>query len=229
MGILITGASSGFGACIKSLINQAEVLKRDASTNYYEMPTVKKKIDVIWHNGYRPCKSKEDILFNLDLLKQLVSMKPNKFIFASSVDVISSDSYYAEMKRQSEDFIKKNLPCYLILRMTAQVSANMRKNHLHLIKTNGELTLAANSRFSYVRSKDIVRFVAEKYLERNCFRAVENVPATDTISLEQVASFFSTTPKFGRFTYDCALPSVSEGWREYIKSSNVAISEYLKN
>ncbi len=210
---LITGTSSGLGKYLYNKLGGISINREKIQKNGAE---------IIIHCAFNSQQSPKDIeqyfRDNVLLTEELTNMPHKKFIFISSVDVYpknsnrhiedeiidinNADNLYAKTKLLSEEVVRKNCPNFLILRCSALLGKDSRKNSLIKIiqDDNPTLTLSPDSSFNYILHKDVLGFIklaAEKDLQ-----GIYNLASSDNITLSKVAGLFKRKVNFGNYIYN---------------------------
>lgn len=217
---LITGSSSGLG---KYLYDNLGGFSLNRQTTKGEREKIKKDgAEVIIHcafNSDRDPKNLDQYLKdNVLLTEELTHFPYKKFIFISSVDVYPKDSnkhsedeiidvgkvdgIYAVTKLMSEDLVKKNCSNFLILRCTALLGKDSRKNSLiKILKDNKPtLTLSGKSTFNYILHSDILNFI--KLAIKKNLQGIYNVASSENITLSEANNLFKKQVNFGDYIYN---------------------------
>ena len=118
------------------------------------------------------------------------------------IDIHDIDNLYAKTKLLSEDIVKKNCPNFLILRCSALLGKNARRNSLIKImkEKRPTLTLSGNSMFNYILHKDVLRFI-KVALEKD-LQGIYNLSSSENISLKGVADLLKKHVNFGNYIYN---------------------------
>lgn len=213
MKILISGTSSGLGKYLHEnlggiSLNREKIQQNDAG--------------IIIHCAFNSEQNPTDIdqyfRDNVFLTEELTNIPHKKFIFISSVDVYpknsdihiedeildinKTDSLYAKTKILSEEVVKKNCPNFLILRCSALLGKDSRKNSLIKIiqDENPTLTLSSDSSFNYILHKDVSDFI--KLAIEKDLQGIYNLVSSNNITLKQVANLVNKKVSFGEYKYN---------------------------
>lgn len=217
---LITGASSGLGKYLHRNLG-GTAWNRQASEK--EREKIKKNgADIIIHCAFNSEKDPKDtnqyFEDNVLLTEELTQIPHKKFIFISSVDVYPKNSnkhiedeivviknaegLYAKTKLLSEDVVKKNCPNFLILRCSALLGKDSRRNSLIKIIKDGKSTLILSEKsvFNYILHSDVLDFI--KLSIRNDLVGIYNLASSKNITLKQVADLVKKKVTFGDYVYN---------------------------
>jgi len=155
---------------------------------------------------------------NLYLTQELAAVPHRKFIFISTVDVYPKIGHrfteaepidvnavsgiYALSKLMSESVVRSRGSEHLILRCSALLGPDIRRNSLIKILEDDPciLTLRADSRFNYILHEDLADFI--EFAMQNGLGGTYNAASNETVTLAAVAAEFGKTIRFGSFRYD---------------------------
>lgn len=184
---------------------------------------------------------------NLFLTQRLVSMPHHRFVYISSVDVYpktpgphretdplqidSARGVYAMTKLMSEAVVLRAAQHPLILRPTALLGANSRRNSLiRLIEDDPRpLSLSGDSAINYVLHEDVADFIAMA-LETG-LEGTYNAASTGTVTLAEVAERHGKRTAFGRYLYDVGSidnARIAALWPAFARSSREAVELFLR-
>lgn len=247
--LLITGTSSGLGKYLHENLGGTG-WNRQASEK--ERKDLKKNgAEIIIHCAFNSQQSPKDIeqyfRDNVLLTEELTNILHKKFIFISSVDVYPKNSnihiedeildankeedLYAKTKLLSEDLVKRNCPNFLILRCTALLGKDARRNSLIKIikEKKPTLTLSGNSMFNYILHKDVLSFI-KLALEKD-LQGIYNLSSSENISLKAIADLLKKHVNFGNYIYNVGNidnTKASSLFSNLKKTSSKAIAEFLE-
>lgn len=200
--VLVSGSSSGLGAYLTykfgyDAVSFDRVVGRPKLTVPYD------GYELIVHAAFgMPIQwqlEKDYIDSQVALAKSLLQLPSKKYIFISSIDVMSSIdnlSLYAKAKREVEA-IFQSVSNSLILRPGALIGRGMRANQILKIARGDDinLTLSKFSTFSIVFYEDVFSAITAKP------KGVYALTANRTVSLEEIARRFYKKPRWGTFRY----------------------------
>ena len=240
---LITGTSSGLGKYLHGNLGGIPINREKIQKNGAE---------IIIHCAFNSQQSPKDIeqyfRDNVLLTEELTNIPHKKFIFISSVDVYpknsnrhiedeiidinNADSLYVKTKLLSEEVVKKNCPNFLILRCSALLGKDSRKNSLIKIIQGDSptLTLSPDSSFNYILHKDVLEFIKlalEKDLE-----GTYNLTSSNNITLKEVSVLFNKKVKFGSYIYNVGYIDNSKAISvtpSFQKTSREVINEFVRS
>lgn len=240
--LFITGTSSGLGKYLHGNLGGISINRKKIQKNGAE---------IIIHCAFNSQQSPKDIeqyfRDNVLLTEELTNAPHKKFIFISSVDVYpknanrhvedeivdvkDAEGLYAKTKLLSEDVVKKNCPNFLILRCSALLGKDSRKNSLIKIiqDDNPTLTLSPDSSFNYILHKDVLEFI--KFAIEKNLQGIYNLVSHKNITLKQAADLVKKKVNFGRYVYSVGyidnskITSITPSFK---KTSGEVIRQYLK-
>ena len=201
---LITGTSSGLGKYIFESTNSI-LYDRNKPDMYNKI-----KYNFIIHAAHGKQLNNQSFIdyyySQYAILKNLLKLKFNKFIFISSIDTCSDEdnlSNYALCKIKLENHIKNTSSNYQILRPGLLIGYDMRVNQLLKVAINqtSQLTLSPRSTFGLVFYNDILSIINSNY------SGTMNVLPPRIVSLQEVSDYFNTTPNWGDYIYQTPLVS----------------------
>lgn len=224
---LITGTGSGLGRfLVKSFSGSLFDHKRIKSELEYHR---RRRYDCIVHCGFdtrNELYAKELYPYyqsNFRLLEKLLSIKHKLFVFISSVAVYPND--HADCKEDDVIHLKDQVSIYgyakliaeqiaiaqatssLILRPVSIVGPEARQNNIMKVLQNekASLTLKPDSRYNLVSQEQIAQFIQFAY--HNEITGIFNVGATDTATIEEIATAVGCRSTFGKHLYE--VPTIS--------------------
>ncbi len=247
---LITGTSSGLGKYLHGNLGGVG-WNRQASEK--EREEIKKNgAEIIIHCAFNsennPKNSDQYYNDNVLLTEELTKIPHKKFIFISSVDVYPKntqkhsedeildiyniDGLYGKTKLMSEQIVKKNCTNFLILRCTAFLGKDSRKNSLLKIIQDEKpiLTLSEKSIFNYILHSDVSAFI--KLSIRNDLAGIYNLASSKNITLKQVADLVKKKVTFGDYVYNVGNIDNSKTtaiFQAFKKSSLEVITEFVSH
>jgi nucleoside-diphosphate-sugar epimerase len=220
--ILVTGANSGLGKYLCNRFNGVGFVRASSFSDIMYQAS-QNPFSTIIHAAFDPrhdvCSSNLQAYLQDTILltKKLVQIPHHSFIFISTCDVYPKneelhlenediklnavDSIYGISKLMSEAIVQAEACNPLVLRPTALLGLDARKNSLSKILTekNATLTLSEQSTFNYVLHSDVAEFI-EKAL-KSSLTGIYNIAASTHVSLGDVADFFKCTARFGNYIY----------------------------
>lgn len=247
MNLVITGVRSGLGKYLHDELGGIGLTRQNLEEETKRLQ--KNGVDIIVHcaaNASRNVTS--DSLYgfledNVLLTQRLTKIPHKKFIYLSSVDVYpkngtehqedevipldSLDNLYGVTKLMSESIVRKKCPNSLILRETAFLGKESRKNSLKRILEEEPciLSLSGDSVFNYICYSHMLDFI--KLSVDQDLQGIYNLAASENITLSEVAEEFRKKPHFGTYRYDVGtisnqktvkvLPALQRTSKEMIK------------
>lgn len=239
---LITGTASGLGKYLHEYLGGASLNRRKITTL---------GADVIIHCAFNSQQNPKDMeqyfRDNVLLTEELTKLLHKKFIFISSVDVYPKnsnrhtedeiidihnvESLYAKTKLLSEDVVKKNCSNFLILRCSALLGKDARRNSLIKIieEKNPTLTLSGDSMFNYILHEDVLSFI--KVASEKDLQGIYNLASSKNITFKKVANLLKKEVTYGNYIYNVGdidntkIISISSNFK---KTSEEVIRQFLK-
>ena len=215
MKALITGTNSGLGKWLSKQFkncdefirgsNISDFIKKEMAPDGsgYTIP----KYDLIIHCAGCVQHSNWDNvgldLFedNVFLTRDLTRIPHEKFVFISSIDE-AKDTPYGVTKRLSEIIVKQLCDNYLILRPSALLGKEMKKNSFQKIVNGEDIALTKNTVMNYILYEDVLNAIASNY------RGTKVLRSSSDITIEEVVNIFEKKLEYGDIHYEV----------EYIKS-----------
>lgn len=197
--ILITGTSSGLGKFLsKSLPGCVSVTRENKHYPNLEY-------DLIIHCAYNT-KEKADkykiLQDNIFFTKNLCKLKTKKFVYISTIDVYKEEkNEYNILKSLAESIIRKECKNYLLLRCSAMIGKDMRKNNLLKIIEDNEpiLSLTKDSTFNFIRHEQILQIIVDSF-DKN-ISGIYDVVSNNNVMLEEISKFFEKNCQYGSYKY----------------------------
>jgi dTDP-4-dehydrorhamnose reductase len=249
--ILVTGSNSGLGKyCTKFFngipftrqSNFADIYKRSESNPYQAIIhcAFNAKPDIDSNNLYSYLND------TVMLTRKLLQVPHKNFIFISSADVYpqtndihSEDeiikldgvrNIYGIAKLMSESIIQKEANTPLILRTTALLGQDARKNSLMKILTQDQvkLTLASQSSFNYILHQDVANFITKSLADN--LMGIYNLAASSTVTLGEVSEHYQRKVEYGNYHYvsgGISNKKASEIYPGFNKSSFDTIKQFI--
>ena len=155
--ILITGTNSGLGKWLSTQLAHCDKFTRNDKISDFEQHTYDLIIHcaaTVTHCGWKnaPYSLFEDNVF---LTRELVKIPHKKFILISSIDQIKN-SPYGVSKRLAEIVVRDFCDKYLILRPSALLGKEMRKNSFQKILSNEDIPLTPQTIMNYILYEDVL-------------------------------------------------------------------------
>lgn len=216
MKILITGTNSGLGKWLSKQFPNCDEFTRESKLRDY--PSGKQwapdgsgysyvPYDLIIHCAGNVQHSNWDNveldLFedNVFLTRNLIKIPHKKFIYISSIDE-AKNSPYGITKRISEIIVKDLCNDYLILRPSALLGKEMKKNTFQKIVSGENIALTKNTVMNYILYEDVLKSIQDGYSGTKVLRS------NDDMTIEEVVNVFNKKIEFGDIHYEV----------EYVKS-----------
>ena len=138
---------------------------------------------------------------NVFLTRDLISIPHKKFVYISSIDE-AKNSPYGVTKRISEIIVKELCSEYLILRPSALLGKEMKRNTFQKIVSGENIALTKDTVMNYILYEDILKSVEDGYTGTKVLRS------NSDITIEEVVNIFDKKLEFGDIHYEV----------EYVKS-----------
>jgi nucleoside-diphosphate-sugar epimerase len=203
--VLVTGVKSGLGKYIKSNLPSVGLCRNryeDIFLNYSV-----NKFDAIIHCAFNSKRDIDDYYTyyqdNLALTERLCKLNFKKFIYISSVDVHKKElTPYNLTKRIAESIVKRNCKNHVIIRPSAILGKDIRRNSLIKIieDASPKLTLSGESTFNYVLQRDLLEFI-NKIRHEDLVGEYDFVSSTN-VTLNEIQSVCGKSVEFGEYTYE---------------------------
>ena len=215
MKVLITGTKSGLGKWLSKQFKNCDEFIRGSNISDF----IKKEMapdgsgfsipryDLIIHcAGCIQHSNWDNVgvdLFedNVFLTRDLTKIPHKKFVFMSSIDE-AKDSPYGVTKRLSEIIVKQLCDDYLILRPSALLGKEMKKNTFQKIVNGEDIALTKNTVMNYILYEDILDAINSNQ------KGIKVLRSNGNITIGEVVDIFEKKLKFGEIHYEV----------EYIKS-----------
>jgi len=194
----ITGASSGLG---KFLLHELDANRITRDKESYKISECREISKIIHCGSGRISKELNSDAFikeQLSLFESLLDLKHDKFIYISSIDVLSNRmNPYIYVKKNIEEQIIQNFKDFLIIRPCLLFGKGMIPNQALKIATgfSSRVTLTMTSTFGLVWYDDILKVIDED------LSGIINVIPEKLVSLNQLANYFSREVLWGDFEY----------------------------
>lgn len=251
MKILITGSRSGLGKFIFDRLGgiawNRDISDRDKKKLKLE------GVDIIIHCAFNSTHSVDSknlydyFSDNVLLTAELLEIPHKKFIFTSTLDVYPKDHKYHKeneiidinaidgiygiTKLISEALVIKKSSRFLILRCSAMLGKDSRKNTLiRIIEGAKELNLSGQSIFNHILHTDVLDFI--NFAIKNDFLGIYNVASSGNITLQEVADISKKQVNFGDLVYNVSKidnSKISSIFPAFKKTSKEVIKEFLSS
>ena len=251
MNILTTGIQSGIGRYTYENLGGIGLAR---NTSKVERERIKKThFKAIIHCAFNSSKTLDPnspysyFDDNIFLTKELVTLKYDKFVYFSTIDVYCKNtathseneilnlydpsSIYAATKLTSEAIVKEEAKNYLILRGSTPLGTHSRKNTLMQMIQNEPCTvgLSSASVYNIIIYSDILNFI--KFAIQNDVQGVFNLASSSNITLENVARVLEKNIQFGEGFYNVGNidnTKIASTFPVFKKSSEDNLLQYLK-
>ena len=209
MKVLVTGTNSGLGSWLaKQFKNCDKFVRGNSVSDYIQKDTAPDgsgysfiRYDYIIHCAGSVQHSnwsnvKPDLFEdNVFLTRDLISIPHKKFIFISSIDE-AKNSPYGVTKRLSEIIVEELCDDYLILRPSALLGKEMKKNTFQKIVAGEDIALTKNTLMNYILYEDILDSINSNHTGTKVLRS------NDNITIEEVVEIFGHKLEFGDIHYE---------------------------
>ena len=202
---LVTGVNSGLGKFLHKNLPDSIGLTRENSKQVLSQDHDNL---VILHSAFNSKRDIPDysqyVEDNYIFTQKLMTLKYEKFIYFSTIDVYAETfNPYSFMKRCIEDYIQRVDAQATILRLSAMLGPDTRRNSLVRLIDGEDLTLQKNSDFNYILQSDILDALDTV---RNC-NGVFNFIAQGNVTLGEIAEQYNKSVNFGNYKYSSNLGS----------------------
>jgi len=221
--ILVTGTTSGLGKYIYRMLPNSISLNRENREQ-----VIKDEYDLIIHCAFSNERGKdindyyEFIDGSILLTNELVKVKHKKFVYISALEIYNKPfTSYRFIKLCSEAIISKKAKSPLILRVSALLGVDMRKNTVYrMLKENKpKLTLSEDSTFNYILHSDLFEFIFEDFNRTG----IINFISDGNVTLGRVNEILNGNTVWGNYKY-----TIKEVDGVKIKTSEEVIKEFKK-
>ena len=224
MKVLITGTNSGLGKWLATQYLNCDKLVRDTN-----MLDLQNEYDIIIHSAanvnHATWGDVTSDLFedNVFLTRDLANIPHKKFVFISSIDQ-SKNSPYGISKKLSEIVVKKLCDNYLIIRPSALLGKEMRKNTFQKIISGSDIVLTPNSIMNYILYEDVLRVIEDDVI------GTKNLVSNESITMQEVANIFESDINFGKTHFEITFAKSGINTNKTSKD-NIEIykEKYVKN
>tara|TARA_Y100001973_G_C5204294_1_gene340299 strand:- start:2894 stop:3565 length:672 start_codon:yes stop_codon:yes gene_type:complete len=196
MKVLISGTNSGLGKWLSRQFSDCDKYNRDTMFN-----DLKDEYDLIIHCAADVAHSGWDNvsldLFedNVFLTRDLVKIPHKKFVYLSSIDE-AKDSPYGVTKRISEIIVKDLSKNYLILRPSALLGKEMKKNTFQKIVRGENIALTPDTIMNYILYEDVLDAIKFDTCGTKVLRSNGN------ITIKEVVEIFGKDIDYGSIHYE---------------------------
>lgn len=197
--VLVTGANSGLGKFLADNLPGCFALTRKNN----KIPKI--DYDLIIHSAFNTKEkiNKYKILQdNIFFTNELCDLKTKKFVYISTIDVYNSEkNEYNIIKELAESIVVNRKDNFLILRCSAMIGSDMRKNNLLKIiqDKNPILSLTKDSTFNIIRHQQILKIIIDSY-NKDLIDTFDVVSSTN-ITLEEVSKLCNKKCAYGGYKY----------------------------
>jgi len=207
--ILITGTRSGLGKFLSKKYENVICISRETP---FDDNIIYENIDTIIHCAFNQNMSELNLVNykiyedNINLTKKLLKISHRRFVYISTCQVSELNSKsqptpYVVMKALNEHIIREQSKNYLILRPSCLVGDDKKRNSLHKLMNNEDITLTEDSINDFILLEDVYDII-ESY-ESGIFYLLSN----KKITMKEVAEKYNKKINFGNFKYDINVES----------------------
>ncbi len=205
---LITGVSSGLGKFLYNSLPSSIGLTRE---NSKQILSADYDNLVILHSAFNSKKNIPDysqyVEDNYVFTQKLMHLKYKKFVYFSTVDIYNETfNPYSFMKKCVEDYIYRTDPTAAIIRLSAILGPEIRRNSLVKLINEEDLTLQSISDFNYILQSDILDALDKIRTSRGVF----NFTSRGSVTLGKIAEYYNKSIKFGNYRYNSNASSYEE-------------------
>jgi len=194
--VLISGTNSGLGKWLTKQFSDCDKYTRDT-----DWLNLKDEYDLIihcaaaiTHNGWD--KVEFDLFKdNVFLTRNLIKIPHKKFIYISSIDE-AKNSPYGITKRISEIIVKDLCNDYLILRPSALLGKEMKKNTFQKIVNGENIALTPDTIMNFVLYEDVFDAIKFDTGGTKVLRANTNV------TIREIVQIFEKKLEYGNIHYE---------------------------
>lgn len=215
MRVLVTGANSGLGKWISTQFPDCDKFLRGSNIADFPKKTILsdgkhtypaytmefEEYDLIIHCAatisHCGWDDVESDLFddNVFLTRELTKIPHKKFVLISTIDE-AKDSPYGATKRISEIVVKELCENYLILRTSALIGKEMKKNTFQKIVAGEDIALTPDTVMNYILYEDVLNAIRDNHDGTKVLRSNEN------ISMREIVDIFGHSLSFGSIHYE---------------------------
>jgi len=209
--ILITGTRSGLGEFLSKKYKNSICITRE---NPLTGDIISDGVDTIIHCAFNQNRNELNFVTeqsysdNIVLTQNLLKVPHKRFVYISTCQVSELDSHilpntsvYVIMKKICEYMVQEQSKKYLILRPSGLVGDDEKRNSLHKLMNNEDITLTEDSVNDFILFEDVYDAI-ESY-ESGIFYLLSN----KKITMKEVAEKFNKEINFGHFKYDINVES----------------------
>ena len=209
--ILITGTRSGLGEFLSKKYKNSICITRE---NPLTDDIISEGVDTIIHCAFNQNRNDLDFVTeqsysdNIVLTQNLLKVPHKRFVYISTCQVSELDSHilpntntYVIMKKICEYMVQEQSKNYLILRPSCLVGDDKKRNSLHKLMNNEDITLTEDSVNDFILLEDVYDII-ESY-ESGIFFLMSN----KKIIMKEIAEKFNKKINFGNFKYDINVES----------------------
>jgi len=201
--ILITGTNGSLGSFLADKYQNPICITRE---NPLTDDIISDGVDTIIHCAFNTnwkelqAVSKECYEDNIDLTYSLVKVPHRRFVYISTCQVSELNSKsqptpYIIMKALNEHIIREQSKNYLILRPSGLVGDDKKRNSLHKLMNNEDITLTGESVNDFILFDDVYNTIQSH--ESGTFYLLSQ----KSITMKEIAEKFNKEINFGHFEY----------------------------
>ena len=207
--ILITGTNGALGLFLSSKYENSICITRE---NPLADDIVSEGVDTIIHCAFNQNRNelnfvtKQSYSDNIALTQNLLKVPHKRFVYISTCQIVelnskSEPSPYVTMKALNEHMIREQSKNYLILRPSCFIGDKIRKNSIHKLMNNEDITLTEDSVNDFILTEDVYNAI-ESY-ESGIFYLLSN----KKITMKEIAEKYNKKINFGNFKYEINVES----------------------
>ena len=207
--ILITGTNSGLGSFLKRKFENPICITRE---NPLTDDIVSEGVDTIIHCAFNQNMCELNLVNykiyedNINLTKKLLKIPHRRFVYISTCQVSELNSKsqptpYIIMKALNEHIIREQSKNYLILRPSGLVGDDKKRNSLHKLMNNEDITLTGESVNDFILFDDVYNTIQSH--ESGTFYLLSQ----KSITMKEIAEKFNKEINFGNFKYEINVES----------------------
>ena len=201
--ILITGTRSGLGEFLsKKYPNPICITRENPLTD----EIISEGVDTIIHCAFNQNMSELNLVNykiyedNINLTKKLLKIPHRRSVYISTCQVSELNSKsqptpYIIMKALNEHIIREQSKNYLILRPSGLVGDDKKRNSLHKLMNNEDITLTGESVNDFILFDDVYNTIQSH--ESGTFYLLSQ----KSITMKEIAEKFNKEINFGHFEY----------------------------
>jgi nucleoside-diphosphate-sugar epimerase len=207
--ILITGTNGGLGSFLKRKFENPICITRE---NPLTDEIISEGVDTIIHCAFNQNMSELNLVNykiyedNINLTKKLLKIPHRRFVYISTCQVSELNSKsqptpYIIMKALNEHIIREQSKNYLILRPSGLVGDDKKRNSLHKLMNNEDITLTGESVNDFILFDDVYNTIQSH--ESGTFYLLSQ----KSITMKEIAEKFNKEINFGNFKYEINVES----------------------